>query len=131
MNLTCMLCGASLHRVPHESWDEWAWADESGMTIGHCLPMPVPELLDLVLKAQPTGELYSSLLARYQLGLICDVHDHKPDPSKVPAVTGIDIPWHCNQPMRLLPSGWKCGGINGCGHSEEASTEIEALLGVA
>jgi hypothetical protein len=111
-------CGVDIERVEVPG-DEWAWVDGEGCQIVEALPAEwegrdAYEQLDHLSAEAARGvpgaiEVYSSLSAAVSLLAVRTTHRHRPGDE--PTYEG-EVPWCCDEPMRLRPSGWSCRNLN-------------------
>lgn len=128
---TCSGCGAAM------SWqasadDRFVWADANGRTV---VPTGAPSPYDVLkdvgdrIMAATTGpkrkrgpmpapedvQVYSILVGNPNALGRPDLHRHDHEPLHGMGHEPADVPWCCDMPMHLRPSGWhcreKCGAV--------------------
>lgn len=106
---SCRHCGDDLYRAVFR--DLWTWHDSAGSPTGRDadlrhLPDPYQALNDLAARDDYQAACdYALLKVRLDIGLSFHMHDVRSD--DLPGFPGV-VPYHCDGPMWLRPSGWQC-----------------------
>lgn len=121
----CSVCGTMLSWQVAPSEDRFIWADADGKRVvptGHPSPWEVLKVIGDQMIAATTGpkrkrgpmpaeedmQVYSILVGDPNALGRPDLHRHDHQPLHGMGHEPADVPWCCDMPMHLRPSGWHC-----------------------